>query len=382
MARRLLRRLRTFPQVPLNLALRATLVLSVSFTATVVLPGIIAHSGNVFYPEDIRKHLPDDANQRLKQYESLQSQLGIRISSLDSQIASMGKDPNASLLALIGERENTQQRLEALQPPITMIGFYPSPEFLLFPSIYSFLGWMLFGIKLRHNDTAAGKELGLRSILIGLLIYAFYEWPLWVRNFSQMGQKGRVVYSYPNWDVHKGSFVMQEIVIFGFAYLIACVWRRWVNELNHISREIKEAEHESFYSYRVSEPVTNSFINWTYSSAILCLGFLFFTTFYWSLIAKVRDERYLLSAIIAHALWAFSWTIISLPFFSAWFSWNRRKLQELERLGLQLDLGTPEREVQLKILHELEPISELRLSVANLGAAISFVLPLFQLLAK
>ena len=51
-------------------------------------------------------------------------------------------------------------------------------------------------------------------------IYVLYEWPLWARNFI-FASHGRTLYAYTNFDIHPGSFIVQEMVIFGFCQLLA-----------------------------------------------------------------------------------------------------------------------------------------------------------------
>jgi hypothetical protein len=272
---------------------------------------------------------------------------------------------------------------------------------LLWPGIYTSLGILV--ILCSPNDWNWNRPRVQHALSLGAIIYVFYEWPLWVRNFI-LGNHGRMVYAYPNYDIDPASFWCQELTVLGFAVLIAALWLQWSEQATSISREVKQEEDGPTYGVFAAQAaarLVEHYSKWTYSSVILALGFLFFTNFFWSLVAKYHDQRYLLSAVLAHSLWGVSWVAMSLPTWQLWLDWGRRRSIEMERVlknreqqGESPSAVPSEQDSSPKGLHpanadelskmigEADPIKALNFGIANLTAAVSFVLPLIQFFIK
>lgn len=203
-----------------------------------------------------------------------------------------------------------------------------------------------------------------------------------MRNFV-LSNDGRTVYAYPNVDIHFGSFVAQELVILGFCLLLAVVWLDWIEQFA-IFRElppVNDKSHLNLLSGRVVRDLSSALLKWQIASVVLAFGFLPFTNFFWTLVEGYRDQRYFLSAVVAHGLWALSWSLISLPVLERWRAWKAFYRQAVAQLAA--DSATiEERRFKMDMIVALQPLSTTYLSLSGATAAVSFVLPIVQLFMK
>jgi hypothetical protein len=77
--------------------------------------------------------------------------------------------------------------------------------------------------------------------LVGLFV--FYRWPTWLRNsvWLRSESAGRVVYAYPNWDIDKPSFYLQEFNALIVTILILELLKRWSFYFAQLRKELHES---------------------------------------------------------------------------------------------------------------------------------------------
>jgi hypothetical protein len=126
--------------------------------------------------------------------------------------------------------------------------------------------------------------------------------------------------------------------------------------------------------------IQREFYRWIISSFILGGGFIYFTTFFWSLVASYHDQRYILSAVLAHSLWVLTWAFLSLPLLKSWNCLRATRLAAIQAL-LKSSENTPGKKEQLDLegIEKLESLAGVRISIAGIGAFVSLLLPIIQL---
>lgn len=360
----------------LNLVFRGICVVLGCILLTLFLPGIIAHRNGVFYSADVAKRLPADASDRLRSFEGDKARLEANISALRQQLASVNNPAQQRefdfFTKAIAER---RRELTALEPPVFTIGFFLSPQMLLWPAIYSSLGILLVCFKRRNAPPLRLKRL----IAWGCLVYFYYEWPLWTRNFL-LSSQGRKVYACTNFDIDPGSFLAQEATIAGFAFLVAGVWLRWSEDASRLRVQARLQANRSYLTPAFVLQLHGEFNRWVMGSIILGLGFVYFTTFFWSFVGTFGDQRYIASAILAHSLWALTWLFMSLPIFKLWLELKRRRLRAIDSV-LEASYAVPGKREQLNLdtMEKLESIAGIRFSIATGSAVVSLLIPILQL---
>lgn len=365
----------------LKLVAKGMIVMLVAAGLTLFAPGFIAVKDRVFQDADVQARLPASAARSLQAYTTQQNLLKNNVAGLRGDLDAL-TDPRQQkdfdfYVQLLTER---QKELADLQPPIFAKGFFLSPQMLLWPAIYTSLGCLLFCRPSPTKRRFRVKRI-LQTAALGAFVYFFYEWPLWTRNFL-LGSTGRTVYAYSNYDIDPKSFFAQELMIFGFSLLIAAVWLRWSDAAADAKREV-EATSQSEATYLNVHFVLSlqrAFFNWIIDSVVLGLGFAYFTTFFWSLVATYHDQRYIVSAFLAHSLWALTWVFLSIPAITLWTSLKERRLSTIENL-MKLNRSIPGKSEQLNLdgLEKLESLAGVRISLAGIGAVVSLILPLLQL---
>lgn len=366
---------------PLKIVVHGIVVTLTAIGLTLFVPGLVAVKDRVFNDADVQARLPASAGHSLQAYIIRRDSLNNSIISLRENLDSI-HDPaqQKDFDFYVHLMEERRQELTNLQPPIFAAGFFLSPQMLLWPAIYTSLGCLLFCFPNSKKKPFRLKRI-LQNLWLGALIYFFYEWPLWTRNFL-LGSNGRTVYAYSNYDIDPKSFFAQELMIAGFAVLIAAVWLRW-SDFTIDATRMDAAAIESQLDYLSPQFVVrlqDAFSNWIVSSVVLGLGFVYFTTFFWSLVAKYHDERYIVSAFLAHSLWALTWVFLSMPVITLWKSLKTRRLIAIEHL-IRMSQVTPGKSEQLNLegLEKLESLAGIRISIAGVGAVVSLILPLLQL---
>lgn len=368
------------------------LIVCLSFLWTVVLPGALAIREHVFDSRDVRVRLSQltttkSASLRLDRYEKdrqrYEAWLGAINAKIDAAVTS--KSPPNDLKALLDSRQRIEEEQAALQPPVVVAGFFKSGVNYVFLIHYLFLGFLLLLAPISWRRLRVAPLLSF-----GLLGYTVFEWPNWVRNFvmnryisdtNGAYEKGRVVFSFPHWDISHTQFYLQEARVLGMFLLLSVLWQAWFYLSQGVGANAKSWKEQplNFSDAGVEAvSVSDEFSRWQINSILLAGAFIPWTWFYWSSVHSEGDNRYLINAIIIHLIWGLSWLLLSAPFLISWRAWSRLKLIMLcEALAVSEDDGAPGRTVQF--FSQVEPLSNMRLVGASLVAATSFILPLIQL---
>lgn len=117
---------------------------------------------------------------------------------------------------------------------------------------------------------------------------------------------------------------------------------------------------------------------WQYTSAILAGGFCFFSNFYWQLVIRYQDQRYLVSALTAHLIWLISWIAISLPLVSRWQRWETSRGRAVADILVDQARPANEREQLAQALTDLRPGGFGTLLLSAALAVASFVFPIVK----
>jgi hypothetical protein len=117
----------------------------ISAILTLFLPGAIATFDGVFYDSGVRNKLPSEAATSLGVFERQRSMLQRSVTSIQTNLDAINdKDQQRDFDFYIHLLDERQQELNNLRPPIFVIGFFLSPQMLLWPAVYTSLGCLLF----------------------------------------------------------------------------------------------------------------------------------------------------------------------------------------------------------------------------------------------
>ncbi|CAN5448895.1 hypothetical protein BH09BAC1_BH09BAC1_02550 [soil metagenome] len=331
---------------------------------TVIVPGYVSYIGGTFYSQDIRKKIPLDRLKILAEYEMTKDSLANLIFSIENSIATkIVQDGSEKYLNLFQVKEELKKNLASLQPPILLIPYYLNPQTILWVGIYSALMVLIYLITKKNGITLI---IGKSSIQLSLIVYIFYEWPLWLRNFV-FSSSGRTIYAYPNIDIDLYSFLCQELVVFGFCLLSSVLIVKCF-DIENQNLTIKASGTLEKYLVIASLSST-AYRNWLIYSVILFLGFLSFTNFFWQLVFKYGDQRYVISALNAHILWALCWVAISLDLL--------RHLRFLDKIKLEILSKNPTDQAVNILMHH-NPNGNIVLIITGLTSLSAFLFPLVK----
>lgn len=369
---------------PLEFMGRCLFVIGVALFLTLIIPGFVANSGDVFYRQGIINKLQKTEQDKLNAYESQQEQRRKQIEQMDLYLTSTPQTEISPerLSSLIQLRAFIKGEYDAAKPPISVIAFHLNSQILLWPGLYATLGCLALLLR-PHTSSAKFSKVFPKIIIYAAGIYVFYQWPLWMRNFV-LSNEGRTIFAFSNYDIHRLSFFTQEAVILGFCFLVSTIWRQWAQFFNERQKELtKEASDPVARALDndASERLSKTFMWWQICSVVLAAGFLFATNFYWTIVERYNDPRYLFSAIIVHLLWGLTWILLSLPLAITWVTWERNRVRALESLLLRRkDISLEKYEHTRQLLTELRPLGSINVSLSAIGAITSFLLPLLNLI--
>ncbi len=353
----------------------ALLVALSAILLTLVVPAVIAFRGGVYYHGSLVQKLPNDAQVKLARHTQEKTQLETQLVLIDRRLSPASPDfIPTNVDGLLKDKADLRSRLDNLKPPVVAVEFHLNPQLLLWPAIYTALGLLVTIFR------PPAKVSFFRLIGLMCCIYVLYEWPLWIRNFV-LSSEGRVVYAYPNFDIHPASFIAQEGQVLGFCFLVALLWLQWIAAAADVRREIRQVSPSPIVTTLDSRRMTalaDEFIAWQVNSVALGLGFLFFTQFFWNLVGALKDQRYLLSAMLAHAVWGVSWILLSMPVVLRWRAWSGARLQAMTLVAKKKAAKEDDEGKLWDLLRELQPLSAIGMSISGAAAAASFVWPIIK----
>jgi hypothetical protein len=359
------------------------LVFAASVLFTVIVYGYAHKVCGAFTEADQRetmrksKRLLPAVKSKLTDLEARTAAREKELRDIDAMLAERaGAGSTAQLDALLRRRD--QLRSESASKPIVLLPFFPSTLTVVWPIMYTTLGWLIFVVPPYFTPRIRRCELASLSATTGCL-YVLFHWPTWVRNFV-IGNEGRVVYASTNYDVSRPLFFCQEAVGLGMCILLALVWRKWLYYFQRQWELLSAADGETPSIARapgIADRLGKSFALWQLSSLVLACGFLSFSYFHWQNIFVFRDYRYLVHAITTHVLWAVTWGLISLPLIAIWHDWYILRMRWFAGIAAEAR-DKNDAEVQIKALQEIQPIAVWNTVATALVSAGGFVAPLLQ----
>lgn len=373
---------------PLRVLRIVALTIAISLIGGVAIPGFISYREGVFYSSQIRNKLQGDPRTRLEQYESQKKQIEDQISQIDAYFVSPPAAQSVDTGSLITLRNQLQQQLDKLRPPIYLSGFYFNRLMLLWPIFYISMGLLILLIDPKEGKYESFIAQLKRTIPILLVLVPLYRWPTWARN-AFFNKEGRVVYAASNFDIAPWSFLTQEIQALFLAFLVAYTWQQWLSSYSSLQQQLKSELRQSHedslkdaFDQRKLQRLSTTFFKWQVASVLLCIAFIGYTDFFWYYVIVIGDQRYLVHALIIHSMWAVTWIIISLPLFVTWYAWYSNRARAVSTLIFETNTTKVSQETALRALSELQPIGFVNITTSGLLAVFSFVLPVIQSLIK
>lgn len=379
---------------PLTALRRASTVLFAALALGLLAPGIAAWQGGVFYNHDVEKKLGhvEQLREPARQLESFNRETAALDGALHGtsrylvQVGERLGDtarrvPADEVLAVIRLREALMAEASSRKAPVAASGFYLSNTMLLWPAMFTCLGWLVFVLA---PPPAAKRNGPARLAALMLGIWVFYRWPIWARNFL-FYRENRVYYGNANFDVDPLGFFVQEGMGLCVTVLLAMLWLRWADFFRQRCEELSTPTDDPIRSAldpNAIDRLSSTFVHWQVSSVVLALGFLWYTYFFWDIVLRTGDLRYTVNALTIHILWLASWALISAPLVLTWYSWQRMKMKALAAtVARQGDPGF-DAEVTLAALRDTQPVGAWNLAASGVGVAVSFALPLLQALLE
>jgi hypothetical protein len=333
---------------------KAGLVFFAGLTLGLLVPGYLYDLSGTFYKNDISRRLLDSpkidpkARDIWNRYQETRDGLQNSVSVIDKEIASQGRALPLSdkavndkavkdIASLVEQRAKLQSALDKLTAgaPFHMSGFYLESLMIAWPAFYIGLGCLIF-ILAPHYP----RPTGIRR-WIGLLVgtWVFYRWPTWMRNlpYLHLREIERHVYANGNWDVSRGSFLVQEGQGVVASILLVAIWAIWADFIPLWQAQVRECLWGDGSKERLAEfaeSFVRLFVHWQVSSVVLAAAFIPYTFFFWNYVIEFGDKRYLAHALIMHGIWGVTWLLISLPLAWTWYQWNVRY-----RLNVQMAAG-------------------------------------------
>jgi hypothetical protein len=304
---------------------RAGLLIVYSLLLGLFAPGILEWKLHTFTRQEVIQKLPDYIKDKIESFDRFKASIHRQIEEIDNDIVK--RTSISDLKELIENRNRIETYAKALEPPLVIIPYYPDPLILFWSILYLSFFWLIF---LFSPEISYKRDSKLYVFtLIGLFI--FYRWPTWLRNTAwfQSIDGGRVIYTYPNIDIDKPSFFLQEINALIAAILILELIFRWSLYFSLYRNQLYASQNTD-----VSEPdkrfflmrcLCRQFIQWQICSILLACAFLPYTLLFWEYVFKDKDVRYEPSALIVHSLWGLCWIAVSLPFIQTYYVWTIEK---------------------------------------------------------
>ncbi|WP_448698158.1 hypothetical protein ACFGVR_15160 [Mucilaginibacter sp. AW1-3] len=361
--------------------LKAVLVVVIALLFGLIIPGIVAAGGGVFYESTLIGHMPVKAQRSFRAGQATEALLKAKLNEIDSALK---KSTSPGMLStLVKDESAIRSELKTSHTAVVPAPFYLNPIMLVWVAQYTSLGWLLLILIPIKNRIIQYRKDVLQFVVFVVLIYAVYEWTVWMRNFV-LGDENRFVYSFANYDICAASFVMQEINTLIFAILLALVWMAWLHYVKECRDEKPDSAHvaEGLTDPQSHDRLLRTYIHWQACSIGLALGFINFTSGFWTIIIRQHDHRYLVAALTIHSIWGLTWLIITLPLLIRWYRWTLTKSAAVRSLWLEEPMEIEVRKFRLELIKETNPFSVFSLSTSGIISLISFFLPILQAFFK
>jgi hypothetical protein len=372
-------------KTPLSSTALAAACTVVSLLLTVGVTGLIARKHSVFTASQMlqRLHVLARSDRALKQElqirKDLERQEKATRFQLDRIRVVSAPQTYETLIKAVSYFSEEKEKHPRVFPFIT------SPALHVFPSLLTCLLWLVLVFPPKWRSHKLGVWDGwFATLLISTCPFALYTWSSFARNHGLFGDE-RIIYSYANRDIDVHSYRWQIAMIVVISIVAARLWQLWAAEVSYLrDRAVARRLHEplSVVIERCLRGVeidklSRSFNLWQIRSAVLGIGFLFFSHFIWIVVIQYGDRRYLFDAISVHSMWAITWLLISIPLLQQWHAWNKERHLVIAAL-ITSDIPGVKSEEALDLLKAQAPLSMTAVTGSAVLALCGFLYPLFQ----
>jgi hypothetical protein len=182
-----------------------------------------------------------------------------------------------------------------------------------------------------------------------------------------------VIYADANFDVSRAIFSVQEFLALLNTVLLVILWQLWMFHLQERRTERifnGETPLQRAFDYRGIACLGRTFVHWQICSLVLAAAFFPYTHFFWGYIFRAGDSRYIVHALIVHAVWLVSWILLSLPLVVTWLQWREVRARCLEALVSESSLGRTQIDETVSKLLSDDPVPGWNV-VGSVGAGIA-----------
>jgi len=360
-------------------------ILIIALFLGLFLPGFVAWQSGMFYDWNAKQRLASinrfaQQARELQDFEASRGLLEKAVKALDKKLSTyaiLSPVPDDAKVA-VELQQQLRARLDQLRAPIQVSGFYFSSTMLLWPIVFTCLGWVAF--LLPPNVGFAAFRTHSKMILVFTIGISLLYWPTLARNLV-FNEEGRVFFGIANLDMDPAGFLVQEGLSFTVSFLLAVIWTKWICLFAMRNRELSLPTEDPIaqaLDWSTVARLSRTFMQWQVCSVVLACGFVPYIYFFWDAVLRIRDQRYLIAAITVQLLWATTWIIISLPLAATYYAWQSTRVAALCAAGEKALEKVEGIDTLVDTITSLEPINPWNLAVTSIAFFVSFIGPIVQ----
>lgn len=293
-------------------------------------------------------------------------------------------------------------KMDTEKDKYVVLPIYKSSAYFVWPALFTSLWWLIFIFpeftrclwdenEISHYNHKL--KIDAQAVIWSVMIFTAYLVPFLFRN-EFTGNLDRIIFAYTNKDICKICYYTLWFHGAIFSISLSAIWKAWSayfseckNTIYSISIHDEKLTIETIATsvITIKRYVSICFAQWQIASIMLGLGFIFYSSYFWILISKYGDSRYIIDGVIIHSLWAITWVVISLPIMYIWIAWHRETIKLRKTLLLKdkeyikNDAGKNcENDIGISDIMTTSPIGIWNLIVSSIAAVVSFFAPLFQ----
>lgn len=134
-----------------------------------VIPGVVAAWGGVFYRAGIESKLPAEAKAKLNAFNFEQAARRTSLATIDAALTVQTISAE-TVKALIHLRSDITEQIQTARAPISAIPFHLNPQLLLWPAIYASMGWLSLLLQPSIHTTLRERLRSPNWLGIGLIV--------------------------------------------------------------------------------------------------------------------------------------------------------------------------------------------------------------------
>lgn len=365
---------------PLRLLGWFAAIVAGSFFFGLLIPGITAmHSGVFFRPSMMivmeGKH--PEVVKKIKAFEDEQDRIRREIAAIDTHVTA---DP-AGAAQQAGLRQVLEAELRK-PAPFSVQPFYLHIITYFWPIMYFGLGSAAFIMRPPLRRSLRFFQRPWLTLEMAAGIFAFSNLPLLFRTlYSNTADAGRTVFAYPNPDVDRASYIIQQFNFVIFSLLLAVIWLEWAAWAGETRTRLAEESSDDAIDFRQMEQLSTTLLHWQAIFLAISVGFIVYTAIFWDQIIVHGDYRFGFEAIDIHVLWLVTAILTAAPLAFMWRAWQLRKMRIIATL---VNEGAESQTIIAKLgaIRELRPIGFWNMTASGVTVLVSFAAPLIQALIK